>query len=175
MGTVGRAEGVVHVEVCVAGELPRESGIVRHFPGLEAGVFEETDPLVVQERPELRLDRLQRVRGVRTFRPAEMRAENDFRSTLLEQVQDRRESSPDARVVGNAPVLERYVEVDSDEDTLALHVRFPHGTGPPQSRRCTRSTIRQLNPHSFSTGKPMVPPCTPSFKATSGLGRPSGN
>src|SRR5215207_2926961 len=79
-----------------------------------------------------------------------MGAENDLRGALVEQVSDRRQRGAHARVVGYAPVLERHVEVDADEDALAGHVRLPHRAGPSQSRRCTRSTIRQLKPHSLS-------------------------
>ena len=57
------------------------------------------------------------------LRPAEVRGEN-HRRALVERVLNRRQRRGDARVVGDRAVLERHVEVDADEDTLAAQIEI---------------------------------------------------
>ena len=137
---VGRAEGVVHVGVGERRQLLRELGVVLGLAALPARVLEHQhvaglEPLDaaphlrpddvgrlmdarVDQLAETLGDRLQRRLGVAALRPAEMRAEHEPRA-LLEQQLDRRQRGPDARVVRDAPVLERDVEVDAREHRLA--------------------------------------------------------
>ena len=49
----------------------------------------------------------------------------------LEQQLERRQRGLDPRVVGDAAVLERDVQVGAEEDALARDVRFPNGARQP--------------------------------------------
>ena len=81
---------------------------------------------------------------VLALRPPEVRAEDELRRVALEQELERRQRRADPRVVGDAAVLERHVEVDADEDALARDVGVPNRARHDRttSRRCTRSTSR---------------------------------
>ena len=57
------------------------------------------------------------------LRPAEVAGEDDRRA-LLERVLNGRQRRLDARVVADDAVLERDVEVDADEDALALEIEI---------------------------------------------------
>ena len=59
---VGRAEGVVHVEVVAIGELAREALVVLRLAGVEARVLEHLQPLVGHELAQPPLDRRDRER-----------------------------------------------------------------------------------------------------------------
>ena len=112
-------------------------------PRVEARVLEQADALVGQELAQPLLDRLQGERGVGPLGAAEMRHEHDLAGAAVEQEPDRRQRGPDARVVGDAPVLERDVEVDADERALAGDVgaldRARH-TRPPRVASRSRPT-----------------------------------
>ena len=96
-------------------------------------------------------------RGLRVapLRPAQVRAEDQPRAALEQQL-DRGQRRADARVVGDLAVLERHVEVDPGEHALALcrsrgrgrcacRIRSwspPQATGAPARTRWARSTTR---------------------------------
>ena len=146
---VRRAERVVHVEIGERGQRGREPGVVLLLFGMEPQVLEQHDAaaagvdhlhgvlapaLPMQSltnstgRPsssvEMPGDRRQAELRVRlALRPAEMAGEDD-RGAPLERVADRRQRRRDARVVGDPAVLQRNVEVDADEDALALEVEI---------------------------------------------------
>jgi hypothetical protein len=74
--------------------------------------------------------RLQRELGLAVLRPAEVRGEQQPGPALAQPL-DRRQRGADARVVGDAAVRERDVEVDPQEDALALDVQIverPHSS-----------------------------------------------
>ena len=73
----------------------------------------------------------------------QMRGEHHGRA-VIERVPDRRQRSPDARVVGDAAVLERDVEVDTDEHPLAGEIEIAKGPlhNPFFAMKFTRSTHR---------------------------------
>src|ERR671937_2688645 len=123
MGPVSRAEGVVHVQVELVGELPCELDVVLRLAPVETRVLEKTNARIVDELPQPRLHRLQGQRGILSLRPSEMRGENDLRRSALQEKLDRGQGCSNARVVGDAAVLERYVEVDAHEEALPGHVR----------------------------------------------------
>ena len=133
MRAVRRAEGVVDEEVAALGQLTRELGIVRRLAGVEARVLEHLDPLVRQERAQPLAHRLDPERGILALRPAEVRADADAGRAALEQQLERRQRRPDARVVGDPPVLERDVQVGADEDGLAVDVRVADRARQPHS------------------------------------------
>ena len=109
MRAVHGAERVLDEQVAVVGELARELGIVFRLARVEAGVLEHAD--FGHARPKLLLDGLHRVRGIGPLRPAEMGADCHLGGFVLEQVLQRRERRADARVVRDASVLERHVQV----------------------------------------------------------------
>ncbi len=93
------AEGVVHVEVQVAGELARERRVVRGLARVEARVLEQPDARVGLELAQPLRHRRHAKRRILALRPAEVRAEHDLRGAALEQQPERGERGPDARVV----------------------------------------------------------------------------
>ena len=131
MRAVRGAEGVVDEEVAALGQLPREFGVVLRLPGVEARVLEQLDPLVPEQRAQVLAHRLHPVNRVVPRRPPEMGADADAGGVAVEQQLQRRERGPDARVIGNATVLERDVQVGADEDAFAAHVRVPNGARQP--------------------------------------------
>jgi hypothetical protein len=56
-----------------------------------------------------------------------VRAHSDACGAVVEEIAERRKRRADARVVGDSPVLERNVEVGSDEDVLPRDVRLLYG------------------------------------------------
>jgi hypothetical protein len=111
---------------------------------MEARVLEHDEALVVEPAPQLGLDRRHRVLRVGALRAAEVGADGHFGRALLEQPPQGRQRSDDARVVGDAPVLERDVEVGADEDALPPDVRLAHGARAPHSDIgiCWKSSTR---------------------------------
>ena len=111
----------LHEEVAVVGELARELGVVLRLARVEAGVLEHVDPLVGQQLAQaVRARAPSRTPGPAPFgRP---RCEHDRapppRPARAGSSQ-RRQRGPDARVVGDAPVLERHVQVGAHEHALA--------------------------------------------------------
>jgi hypothetical protein len=124
------AERVVDVQVGAARELAGVALVVLRLAGLEAGVLEHPQPRVGQQLAQPLLDRAQRELRVRALRAPEVRAHGHLRRAALEQELERRDRRPDARVVGDAAVLERYVEIGADEHALARDVRVPHRARP---------------------------------------------
>src|SRR5207248_803844 len=98
-------------EVVRVGELAREPGIVLRLARVEAGVLEDGQPVVGDRRTERLTHGLDREGWIRALRPAEMRADGDGVGIAVEQPPQRRQRGTDARVVGDAPVLEWHVEV----------------------------------------------------------------
>ena len=139
------AERVVHVEVHALGEGAGRLRVVRGLPREEARVLEDAHPLVRDELGQPLGDGRDRERRVGAFRAPEVRAHRDLGRVALEQQLERRERCADSRVVRDAAVVERDVEVGADEDALAGDVggldgpRQPHPSSFP-----TRSTRRQL-------------------------------
>src|SRR5206468_12093845 len=92
-------------------------GVDRALRGLPDAILDERDPPAKQLR-EPRGDRLQReVRRRPPLRPSAMTCEYDGRA-MLERVRDGRQRSANARVVADAAVLDRHVEVDAHECAL---------------------------------------------------------
>ncbi len=146
---VRRAERVVHVHVGERRELLRERRVVFLFFGMKAQVLEEYDRGALRvrgvnglvrgvadavfgerHRPAEQLrepggHRTQAHVGIRlAFRPPQV-AREDHRAAAFEHVLNRRQRSADAGVVADHAVLQRDVEVDADEDPLALEVEIP--------------------------------------------------
>ena len=144
---VGGAEGVVDVDVGVAGEAAREGLVVGLLGRREAQVLEQGDAAVAQIGDDLAravADRLVGERDVdaRAARPGAPRpASSEYfgsglplgrprcearttRAPLLDRVLDRRQALADARVVGDpAGGRQRHVEVDADEQATATNRR----------------------------------------------------
>src|SRR5205823_12877242 len=88
------------------------------------------------------------------LRPAEVRADAQLGDPALEQQLEGRQRGTDARVVGDAAVLERDVQVGADQDCpprdvgLADRARHPHyastAAGSEAPIFATGSTGRQL-------------------------------
>jgi hypothetical protein len=144
VGAVRGAERVVDVEVGEVGQRGGELRIVRLLLGVEAEVLEHQQVARTQlldghldsgservaghphraaeELAEAVGDRLQAESVVHlALRPPEMAGEDDGRPTL-QQVHDRRQAGANAGVVGDPPVVERDVEVGTQEDALARNV-----------------------------------------------------
>ena len=127
------------------GELARELGVVLRLTRIEARVLEQADPLVRQELPQPFLHRLHGERGILALRPPQVRTEDELGRIAVEEQLEGGQSRADPGVVGDARRLERHVEVDPDEDALAPDVGVANRAGQVHySRRCTRSTSRQL-------------------------------
>ena len=124
---------------------------MRVSPGLKR-VFSSTSiRLVGQQRQQALADGLDPEGRVHALGAAEVRADPDAGDAAPEQVLERGERRADARVVGDAAVLERDVQVGADERDLPLDVRLPHGARPVvQSTFPIRSTRRHEYPHSLS-------------------------
>ncbi len=146
---MGRAKGVVDVDVRVARQRLRELGIVPLFLGVEAEVLKENafaglEALYgvlgagakgVTRYRNRHLEQLRESLGDGpqahavldlAVGPAEVAGQNDD-GTLSEQCLDRRQCGHDPAVVRDLAVLEGNVEVDADEDALACRVQVPDG------------------------------------------------
>ena len=135
-----RSERVVHVEVAQRGECLRQRGVVLFFPGPEARVLHEGHAASRQSlggcdaghRIRDELDRrgedpldiphdlLQGELGIGPARGTAQVRQQDDPGSLLPQVLDRRRGGADPRVVRDAPVLQRHVEVHAHEGTPAV-------------------------------------------------------
>ena len=91
-----RAESVVDVEVHALRELPREPRVVRRLPLVEARVLEDAQAVVREQRVQPVGARRDREVGVDAVRPSEMGADDDLRSVVVEQPDERLERGPDA-------------------------------------------------------------------------------
>ncbi len=159
-----RAEGVQHEQVSPLRQPPGGLGVVLGLAGVEASVLEDANPIVRQELPEACGDGSDLELGIGALGTAEMRADDDVSSAGVEQMAQRQERSLDPRVVRDASVLERHVEVGADENALVRDVRGADGTRyVPQGRSFPiRSTSRHEYPHSLSyqPNTLTVLPCT---------------
>ena len=122
---MGRAEGVVHVEVAPLGELAREPGVVLRLARVEARVLEDAEPVVGQQGEQPIFYRLNGEVGIGLPGPAEVRADGDLGGAAPEQELERRQRGADPRVVGDPTVLERDVEVGANEHPLPGDVGVP--------------------------------------------------
>jgi hypothetical protein len=142
MGSVRRAEGIVHVDIAEVGHLPCQAVIVPLLPGVEAGVLEQDhrpglDPVERLSRglPRRLLDetdrlakqllqayrhRLQRVLGLRLALRAPEVGEQDRGGTGFQEGPQGRKGGPDAAVVADPALLQRHVVVDPHEHPLPV-------------------------------------------------------
>ena len=164
MRAVRRAERVQHEQVPSLCEPPGSLGVVLRLAGIEAGVLEDTNAIVRQQLPETCGDGCDLELGIGPLGAAEMRADDDLSSAGVEQVAQCQERSLDTRVVRDAAVLERDVEIGADENAPARNVRSTDGTGRVDQGRSfpIRSTSRHEYPHSLSyqPNTLTVLPCT---------------
>ena len=148
---VARPERVVHVQVGEIRELLRERRVVLLLFLVEADVLEHDEVvalgarrgdrlhgrladavlgeghLALQQRRQVIGHRLQAELGARpALRPPEVRRE-DHRRAVLQRVRDGGQRRPHPRVVLDAPLLDRDVEVDADEDALAGEIEIADG------------------------------------------------
>jgi hypothetical protein len=134
VGAVRRAEGVVDVGVGECGQPSRQVGVVLGLARLEADVLEHDHVPVghvieiggelhlgLQELAQALGHRPQRQRLVAALGAAEVRRQHQPGAALA-QALDRRQRRADARVVGDRALVQRDVEVDADEDPLAVDV-----------------------------------------------------
>ena len=105
------AECVLHEEIVAIGELLRKSRIILCLSRIEARVLEYAHPIVWQELPKPLLDRAHRKRRIRALRASKVRADGHLTCAAFENESQGRQRSLNARLVGDAPLLERDVEV----------------------------------------------------------------
>ena len=161
VGAVGAAEGVVHVHIGESGQPACELGVVVGLLLVEAQVLEKEHA----PRRQLRRGRLdlgphavahganltpeQLGETLRHRREAQLLDDlalgapemgtEDHRAAAFEEVGDGRQGGADARVVGDAALLQGHVEVDAHQDALAFHRvvadgPFGHGCRLPSPR-----------------------------------------
>ena len=144
VGAVGRAEGIVDVDVAVLGELAREELVAALLFRMEAEVFQQRDFTGLQglgdvqrgvfhavggkldgptkQRLEPGQDVLQAEFLIAAFGAAEVGHEYG-RTALLQDVLDGGKCCADARVIGYfSGFVQRDVEVHADQGALALEV-----------------------------------------------------
>ena len=143
VGPVRDREGVVDVNVAEPGERGDEIRIVLHLAGVEAGILQAQNVarlhgvdgrfgdfadaiLGESDRPSNDArrrggDPLERILWIATFRPAEVREQDDL-AAAVGDLPDRRRRALDARRVRQFAVIHRHVKIDAHEHTLALHV-----------------------------------------------------
>ena len=141
-------EGVVDPDVAELCQFRDEGRIVLLFFLVEAGVFQTEDVAVLHRGDRLRrrladailgerdrlLDhlrerfrhRLQRLLGIASLGPAEMR-EQDHLAALAGNLRDGRRDALEPRRVGDAAVLHGDVEVDAQQHAFALYVDVIEG------------------------------------------------
>ncbi len=145
---MGGGEGVVYPEVPELRQFGHECGIVLLLAFVEAGVLQAEDVaglhpsdrfccLVAdavlregdwpsQHARDLLRDRTQRLRGINTLRPPEMR-EQDRLAALVGDLVDGRRLPLNARGVGDLASFGRDVEIDAHKHALVLHVDVVEG------------------------------------------------
>ena len=149
VGAVCRAEGVIHEDLAIARERLRVFLLVRLLFRVEAQVLEHHHLARLEPRNRVPRADAQRVARDRhrhpqqpgetlrhrpkpsglndlALRPAEVAHQHDGRA-VLEQVDDRGIARADPRVVLDLAVLDRDVEVDANEDALALRIEVSDG------------------------------------------------
>ena len=130
VSAVRGAERVVDEDVHPVGEPSRRLGIVLRLAGVEAGVLEHGETLVRDQLAQALGNRRDREGRIGALRPPEVRADRHVRGVPLEEKLERRQRRPDARVVRDAPVLERHVEIGADEDLLPRDVSLSNRARP---------------------------------------------
>ena len=145
---VRRREGVVDPDVAELCQLGDERRIVVFLFFMEAGIFQTKDVAVLHRRDGLfgdfadaivgegdrlldhlrqrRGDRLQRILGVASLGPAEMREQYHL-AALAGYLGDGRCDALEPGGVGDAALLHRHVEIDAQQHALALHVDVIEG------------------------------------------------
>jgi hypothetical protein len=142
-----RTERIIYVDIREAGEGRGKVGLVLLLFRVKAKILEEYDAIpganglvygrfrpftdAVLGKGHRPPENLRKPRGYRSkaelpcygpLRPPEMAGEHSHRRTTIQRVLDRRNRGADASVVADASLLERDVEVDADEDALALQI-----------------------------------------------------
>ena len=148
VGAMRGREGVVDPDVAEFGEFRDEGRIVLLFLFMEAGVLQAQDvavlhrghgrggglaDAVVGKRDRL-LDHLrkrfrhgfQRILGVASLRPAEMR-EQDHLAALAGNLGDGRRDALEPGRIADAAVVHGHVEVDAQQHAFALYVDVIEG------------------------------------------------
>src|SRR5579885_1295226 len=135
-------EGVVHPEVAELSEYGNKSWIVLFLSRMKAGVLQAKDVAALHrcdgllgrradavigevhgpfdDVRDLGGDRLERLFGIASLGPAEMRQQNDL-GALVGKLGYGWSRPLDARRVGDHPILDRHVEIDAHEYAFALH------------------------------------------------------
>ena len=149
MGAVGGAERVVHVQIAIGSQLLGELGIILLLARIEADVFQKQDVsrllgfdqgfdfrsndirserhLAAEIFLELLGDRLQAELG--DFLPfgSPKMGHDDQARTVVKQIVDGGKSRLDAGVVRHGLAVERHIEIDADQNPLALAIAIPDG------------------------------------------------
>src|SRR5829696_4224544 len=97
-----------------------------------------------------------------------MRTDSDLGSVALAQQLQRRERRPDARVVCDATVLERDVQVGADEHAAAVDLRDADGARVPHSS----IGIELFSSRRFPAGSRTYATLIPQSPLLTGFGRP---
>ena len=141
-----RAECVVHVAVGQRGQRLRELRIVLFLLRVKAQVLEQDDapggnllnqplnlrPRAIVHEGDGAPEQVRQVAGHgpeaelgvdRSFGPSQMTGQNDG-GAMIEREPYRRQRGANARVVADDAVFERHVEVDPDEEPLALKIEI---------------------------------------------------
>ena len=146
------AEGVVDVGVGQRGVARGQLRVVLGLARLEADVLEHHDVPVgngveiagerdvgAEQLGQPRRDGREAEVQVAPLRPPEVGGQQEPRATAAQLLQGRQRGA-DPRVVPNDPIFQRDVEVDADEDALALELaEVVEGS---QRTFCVRSTSR---------------------------------
>ncbi len=150
MGAVGEREGIGDEDVAELGHLRGQGGVVLLLALVEACVLKHQNVAILhggdgllglrsdavggegdrlaENGSDRRHHRLQRVFGVRSvLGPAEM-GKQDGPAALLGHFADGRGAGTDTRVVSDLAIRHGDVEVDADEDALALQINTVEGT-----------------------------------------------
>ena len=150
VSTVGGRKGVVHINIAEIRQALGKAGIVLLFLGMEAEVFQQQDLTVAKGRnrsrrgladtivregdrasAESRLQRKHdRTQGVvqipLPFRPPEMGHQHHFRA-LVGEFDYRRRQAVQARGVGDLPVLDRNVQIATNQHGLTGNIQVIKG------------------------------------------------
>ncbi len=154
---------VVDPDVAELGQFRDKGGIVLFLFRVEAGVFQAEDVAILHRGDRLgsgladaivsksnrlldhlrerRSDRLQRLLGVATLGPAEMREQDDL-AALVGDFRDGRRDALQACRIGDAAILHGHIEVDAEQHALSfdidvvegaelLHLVFPRARSRP--------------------------------------------
>ena len=141
-------KGVVDVDIAEPGQFGDEGRIVLFLFLMEAGIFQAKDVAILHRANCLfsdvadaivcechRLpdhlrqcgrDGFQRVLGVASLRPAEMRQQDHF-AALAGYLGDGSGDAFEPRGVGDPSIFHRHVEIDAQQDALALYVDIIEG------------------------------------------------